>query len=71
MEAVGAPEALERVVAVHAHEFVDAVVSPQGVGVNRTGDVLDVTEYISFSVAAPSTDIAGGIGVKQDGHALG
>jgi hypothetical protein len=69
MEAIGAPEALERVVAVHAHEFVDAVVSPQVVDVDRAGDVLDVTEYISFSVAAPSTDIVGG--VKQDGHALG
>ena len=71
MEAVGAPEALERVVAVHAHEFVDAVVSPQAVGVDRAGEVLDVNESISFSVAARSTDIVGVIGVKQDGHALG
>ena len=71
MEAIGAPEALERVVAVHAHEFVDAVVSPQAVGVNRAGEVLDVNETISFSVAARSTDIVGVIGVKQDGHALG
>jgi hypothetical protein len=65
MEAVGAPEALESVVAVHAHELVGAVVSPQGVVVGRTGKVLDETEYISFSVATRSTD------AKQGGHVLG
>ena len=65
MEAVGAPEAFERVVAVHAHELVDAVVSPQGVVVDRAGEVLDVLERISFGVAAHAAE------VKRDDHALG
>ena len=71
---IGAGAAIERVVpveaaqhvrAVHAHELVDAVISPQDVGVDRAGEVFDADEGVAFGVAV------GSLVAKQGNHALG
>ena len=54
IERIVAAEAAQHVRAVHAHELVDAVISPQDVGVDRTGEVFDAVEGVAFSVAARS-----------------